>query len=101
MLKCFSSAQPSDTSYPMKLNRKAFAMVAAFLWGVTALLVGWLHLIYPAYGTAFLELLSSIYPGYHAGTGFESVLTATGYALCDGWISGWCFAWCYNRCVQS
>ena len=80
----------------MKLNPKALAITAALFWGATLLLTGIANLIWHGYGQAFLDLMASCYPGYHATASFGSVIVGTLYALLDGLIAGWVFAWLYN-----
>jgi hypothetical protein len=84
----------------MRLNITAFAMAAALFWGLAVLIVSSANLVWPGYGRAFLELLASMYPGYHAGAGFGSVLLATLYGLVDGAASGALIAWLYNLFAQ-
>ena len=79
----------------MKLSVKNLGITAGVIWGGAVLLVGLAHLVWPNYGTAFLELAASIYPGYEIG-GFGSVIIGTLYALLDGGIGGAIFAWLYN-----
>ncbi len=69
----------------MKLSVKNLGITAGAIWGGAVLLVGLAHLVWPNYGTAFLELAASIYPGYEIG-GFGSVIIGTLYALLDGGI---------------
>ena len=71
-------------------------MASGLLWGVCILVVAAANLIWPNYGLVFLQLCGSIYPGYHAGTGIGSVVTATIYALVDGAVGGAIFGWLYN-----
>ena len=80
----------------MRLNIAALSMASGLLWGVCILVVAAANLIWPNYGLVFLQLCGSIYPGYHAGTGIGSVVTATIYALVDGAVGGAIFAWLYN-----
>ncbi len=49
----------------MKLNTKALALASAILWGLAMLLMGLANLIWGSYGQ-FLQIMSSVYPGYHA-----------------------------------
>jgi len=81
----------------MRFDLKALALAGAALWGLTVLVVGLLSLTRPSYGLAFLQCLSSLYPGYHATPSLGDVLTGTGYALVDGAVTGWLFGWLYNR----
>ena len=61
------------------------------------LLLGMANLIWPPYGVAFLQLVDSVYPGYHAGQGLASVIVGTLYAILDGAVGSLVFAWIYNR----
>lgn len=82
----------------MKFNVKAMALTLALVWGVLAmLLTGVTNLIWPTYGRAFLEVMASVYPGYHAGISLGQVIVGTLYGLLDGAIAGAVFAWLYNR----
>jgi hypothetical protein len=80
----------------MRLNIAALSMASGLLWGVCILVVAAANLIWPNYGLVFLQLCGSIYPGYHAGTGIGSIVTATIYALVDGAVGGAIFGWLYN-----
>lgn len=80
----------------MVFNIKALAIVGAVLMGACLLLMGIVNLIFPSYGVAFLELMASVYPGYHGPAGFGSVIVATMYAIVDGAVCGAIFAWLYN-----
>ena len=60
------------------------------------LIVGIANLVFPGYGTNFLEVISSIYPGYQPGTGFSSVIVGALYGALDAGIDGAIFAWLYN-----
>ena len=80
----------------MKLSIRALTVTAAIIWGGLVLLVGLANLIWPLYGAAFLELIASVYPGYHAARTFGSVIVGTAYAVVDGALGGLIFAWVYN-----
>ncbi len=80
----------------MRLNVIALSVAAGLFWSVAILVVAIANLIWPDYGSAFLELAASIYPGYDPGTGIASVITGTLYGLVDGAIGGAIFAWLYN-----
>lgn len=82
----------------MKLCIKSLAMTCGIFGGALVFLMGLAHLIWPGYGTAFLELAASVYPGYEVG-GFGSVIVGTCYAAVDGAICGAIFGWLYNRFV--
>ena len=80
----------------MKFNIIALGLTAGLIWGGAILVVGLANLIWPGYGQAFLDLLASIYPGYHPGTSIGSVIAGTLYGLVDGTIGGLIFGWLYN-----
>ena len=80
----------------MKLSIKKFAFSCGILWGTAICLVSIANLIWPEYGTAFLSVVASIYPGYEAMRGIGSVIIGTLYALVDGSIAGAIFACLYN-----
>jgi len=82
----------------MKLSVKAMAISLALIWGVLAMfLTGVANLLWPGYARAFLELMASVYPGYHAEASFGQVIVGTLYGLVDGAIAGALIAWLYNR----
>ena len=83
----------------MKFSVKGLAVAGGLGWGGSVLLVGLLNLVWPSYGVAFLELASSIYPGYESMSGFGGVIVGTIYALVDGAVMGVIFAWLYNVAV--
>ena len=85
----------------MKLSIRALVITAAMLWGGGVLFCGILNLIWPAYGVAFLQLVSSIYPGYHATRTLGSVVVGTLYAMLDGAVCGLVFGWLYNRLARA
>jgi hypothetical protein len=80
----------------MKLCVKSLAIVTALCWGGGVLFVGLMNLAIPSYGTFFLQVVSSIYPGYHNSRNIVDVLVGTCYALFDGAVGGMFFAWIYN-----
>lgn len=80
----------------MRLNVMALGATTALVWGGVMLVVASANLICPPYGRAFLDLVASVYPGYHAGLGVGSVITGTLYGLVDGGIGGAVFGWLYN-----
>ncbi len=80
----------------MKLNVKALALTAGILWALAVLFVGAANLIWSGYGGAFLQLMASIYPGYHAAGSPGDLIVGILYALFDGAIGGLVFGWVYN-----
>jgi hypothetical protein len=80
----------------MKLNAKALALSIAILWGFAVLIVGAANLVWPGYGAAFLQMIASVYPGYHANGSLGDLIVGVLYALVDGLIGSLIFAWLYN-----
>ena len=80
----------------MRLSVKGLALAAGILWAGCILLVGIVNLAAPSYGAAFLQLASSIYPGFHNTHHFLDVLVGTIYGLVDGGIGGAILALLYN-----
>jgi hypothetical protein len=84
----------------MKLNTKAVSAATALLWGGAILTVGVINLIRPRYGKEFLQLMSSVYPGYRGRRRIGDVAVGTGYALLDGAVGGAVYASLYNCLVS-
>ena len=81
----------------MKFNVIQLGLTLAIIWAVLVLLIGIANLLFPGYGVAFLQIIDSIYPGYHFGKwGFGGVIVATLYAALDGFILGMVFTWLFN-----
>jgi hypothetical protein len=85
----------------MKLATKALAITSALLWGGCLFCVGVGHLISAPYGVAFLDAMSSVYPGFHVSRTMAGVLVGTLYGLVDGTIGGLIFGWLYNALLSS
>lgn len=83
----------------MRMSLKAMAMAGGGLWGSGVLLVGLVNLLSPSYGLSFLQMVSSVYPGFHISRTIGDVLIGTGYALVDGAIAALVFGWLYNLFV--
>ena len=83
----------------MRLSPKALTLVSAILWGGSMLLIGIVHLIWSAYGGDFLQMMSSLYPGYTAARTFWSVVIGTIYGFVDGAIAGYLFAIIYDSLI--
>lgn len=82
----------------MKLSVKGLALTLGLVWGILGMfLVGLCNVIWPTYGAAFLEVMASIYPGYHGTPSFGQVIVGALYGIVDGAVAGAIFAWLYNR----
>ena len=80
----------------MKLSVKSLTITAALYWGGTVFFVALVNYLSPPFGKAFLDLVSSIYPGYKSVGSLGSVIIGTLYSLVDGAVGGAIFAWMYN-----
>lgn len=85
----------------MRLNIRATAFALAIVWGGAVLITGLGNLLSSSYGTGFLQLLASIYPGYKASGSIGDLIFGVLYALVDGGLCGLVFAWLYNIFVSS
>jgi hypothetical protein len=79
---------------------KAVAMTAGLIWAGCILLIGIVHLADPRYGSGFLTVMSSLYPGLHFAHAWENILGGTVYGFVDGVIAGLLFAWVYDHLVS-
>jgi hypothetical protein len=62
--------------------------------------MGIANMVWPSYGEAFLQLIASVYPGYHASAGIGSVVVGTLYAFLDGAVGGLLLGLLYNALVS-
>ena len=74
----------------------ALALASAILWGLVMLLMSLANLIWGRYGQ-FLQIMSSVYPGYHATRSIAEVVVGTLYGAVDALIAGAVFAWLCNQ----
>jgi hypothetical protein len=79
-----------------RLSLKSLAISGGVLWGACILCVGLIHSADPSYGVKFLEMTSSIYPGFHLTGAIERVAIRTIEGFIDGAASGLVLAWLYN-----
>ncbi len=80
----------------MRLSVKGLAITSGLLWGGALLFVGLLNLAFASYGSSFLHMMSSVYPGFHFARTFTDVLVGGVYGLVDGAVAGLLFGWLYN-----
>ena len=85
----------------MKFSVKGLALASGILWGVAILGMGLANLVWGGYGQQFLQLMASVYPGYHATRSVAEVIVGTLYGFVDGLIGGAVFAWLYNQFARS
>ena len=80
----------------MRLSVKAMTIAAGLLWGGAILCVGMVHRVDPSYGVSFLEMTSSVYPGFHSAGTAGTLAIGTIEGLIDGGISGLVLSLLYN-----
>ena len=78
----------------MTLNAKALGLAGGVLWGAIMLIMTLLA-VWTGYGTAMLNGIASIYPGYSIG--YLGSLVGLVYGFIDGFIGMFVFAWLYNK----
>ena len=81
----------------MKFNEKQLAVACAILWGACMLVMGLANMVWRGYGQDFLNVMASVYPGYHAAGTWLQVAIGTLYGLVDGLVGGFVFGWLYNH----
>lgn len=85
----------------MKLSVMSLTIAAGLVWALAFLWVAVFNSIWPPYGRAFLEMMSSVYPGYKMAATLRDIIVGTLYALVDGAIAGALFGWIYNCFARS
>jgi len=80
----------------MRLSLKAMAIAGGLLWGGGVLFVALTNLIFPSYGSNFIQMMSSVYPWFRNTRSIGNVLVGTVDGLIDGGVAGLLFAWLYN-----
>lgn len=70
---------------------RALAWTSAILWAACMLIVGLINLADARYGSEFLRMMSSVYPGADTTRTVGRVLLGTVYGFIDGAVVGWLF----------
>lgn len=83
----------------MKLNVKALVLAGGIIWALALFLTGIVNIIWAGYGTAFLEVMASVYPGYSASGSIGDLIVGVIYAFIDGALCGFVFGLLYNAFV--
>ena len=81
----------------MRLCARSMAITAAVIWGAAIFFIGIGSMFFAGYGSAVLDLVASVYPGYNNTGGVGDLAVGTLLAAADGLIGGFVFAWLYNR----
>lgn len=80
----------------MKLSLKGLAVAAAVVWAGALFFVGVANLADTTYGTEFLRMMASLYPGYEGQPSLSQLIILVLYGLADGGFCGLLIAWLYN-----
>ena len=80
----------------MRLSVKGMTIAAGLLWGAAILCVGIIHMGDPNYGVNFLQMTSSVYPGFHSAGTAGSLAIGTIEGIIDGGIAGLVLSLLYN-----
>ena len=78
----------------MQLSAKNFGLAAGILWSLSMLIMTLINL-WTGYGTQFLDLMVSIYPG--DAISYVGSLIGLVYGFFDGFIGGFLLNWIYNK----
>lgn len=80
----------------MGISVRSVTVTSAIVWGGCMFFVGLLNLAYPSYGSEFLRMMSSIYPGADTARTVGRVLLGALYGVIDGAIAGYLIAVLYR-----
>lgn len=80
----------------MRLSLKAITLSGCILWGFAMLFVGLIHMADPSYGSEFLRMMSSIYPGADTAPTLGRVFLGTLYGCLDGAFAACLFGLLYG-----
>ena len=78
------------------MSVKSLTLSSAILWSLAMLLVGLVHMAVPSYGTDFLRMMSSVYPGADTAPTLGRTLLGAIYGFADGAIAGCIFGLLYR-----
>lgn len=77
-----------------KLNVKAFGLACGIIWSFGMLVMGLINMV-SDWGSGWVQLMSSLYPGY-TPTVLGSIIGAA-WGFVDAGIGGILLAWLYNK----
>jgi hypothetical protein len=83
----------------MYLIPRALSLATGFLFSVLTFLIGLGGLASPGYGSGWLDVAASIFPGYANGGTIVDLIVGALYAFVFGVVVGWSIAYLYNRQV--
>ena len=80
----------------MKFNIAAAAIAGGVGFSIALGLAGIINMFVDGYGSIFLEMMASVYPGYKASGTVGDLVIGCFYAATDGMIAGGGIALLYN-----
>ena len=80
----------------MKFNIAAAAIAGGLGFAIALGLAGIINMFVEGYGSNFLDMMASVYPGYKASGTVGDLVIGCFYAATDGIIAGGGFALLYN-----
>ena len=84
----------------MKLSIRSLIIAGALFNALCFLFVSLSNALLPPYGGRYLEMLTSLYIGYHPENGPLSILVGLLYALLAGALEGGLFGLLYNAFAE-
>ncbi len=78
----------------MKLNAVSLGVAGGILWGAMMLILTWICMA-NGYASMWLEVMSSVYPGYSIS--FAGSIIGLLYGFADGFIGLFILGWLYNQ----
>lgn len=79
-----------------KLSLRGLTVAGAVIWAGVLFFVGAANLADAGYGTEFLMVVASLYPGYDGHPSGSQLFILVLYGLLDGGFCGLLIAWLYN-----
>lgn len=80
----------------MRISPMALGVTLGVLWGASMGIIGALHGLIPDYGSDFLQMMASLYPGILGSGVIPGTVVGILYGLVDGFLAGFVVAWVYN-----
>jgi hypothetical protein len=90
----YMMSMPRNKCECMGLNPVTLGISGGLLWGLGLSLMTLMNIM-TGYGTFFIALVESVYPGYSATVG--GVLIALIYGFIDAFVGMYLLAWLYNK----
>ena len=80
----------------MRISPMALGVTLGVVWGASMGIIGTLHALIPDYGSDFLKMMASLYPGILDSGTMPGSVAGILCGLVDGFLVGFVVAWVYN-----